>query len=79
MTVIDLTVERNKREAPDAEFVTVDAFGRNMYAFALEYALEGRTYTCSIFAYDFADAERHASARGGGIAVSGRIYQEIPG
>ena len=79
MTIIDLTAERNKREAPDAMFVTVDAFGRPMFAFALEYALEGRTYTCSIFAYDFDDAERHAKAMSNGITVAGQIYQEIPG
>lgn len=77
--IINLDAERGKRDAPDAEFVRRDQYGRPVFSFLLDYELDGRTYSVTIWAADFADAERHAAALTAGVTVAGQIHQEIPG
>ena len=38
--IIDLSAERERRTGPDAQFVTTDDAGRQMFAFCLEYTGE---------------------------------------
>lgn len=77
--IIDLTKERGKREAPDADFVRCDQFGRPVFSFLLDYELDGNTFSVTVWAADFDDAERHAKALTAGATVAGQIHQEIPG
>lgn len=75
--VIDLSAERDRRSAPDAQFVTTDADGRQMFAFCLQYQAEDSTLVASVFAYDFDDAERRCAAMRESLVVAGQIYAEV--
>lgn len=77
--VIDLSAERDRRNGPDAQFVTTDPDGRTMFAFCFEYQLAGSTFILSAFAYDFADADLRCAAIRESLVVAGQIYTEIPG
>lgn len=78
MDVIDLNKVRNDREAPDAECVTNDGFGRPMYQFGVEYELDGSEWTMSIWAYSLEDAQRRVAAIRDTATVYGQIFGVIP-
>lgn len=75
--VIDLSAERHRRNGPDAQFVTTDEDGRQMFAFCFEYQMGGGTVILSAFAYDFDDAERRCAAIRESLVVAGQIYAEV--
>ena len=71
--IVDLNAERAKREAPDAEFVRHDDFGRPMYCFIAHYQMNGSTWSFQLWAYSAEDAE----ARLDGIRLHGEISGQI--
>ncbi|MBY3162107.1 hypothetical protein HFO65_15845 [Rhizobium laguerreae] len=79
MDVISLDAERDRRNGPDEQFVTVDPAGRRMFAFCLDYQMGGLFWTATIWAYDFEDAELRADAMRENLKVAGQIYAEVPG
>lgn len=76
--VIDLTAERNKREAPDEQFVRRDEYGRSIYCFSVEYDFAGAEYVTQVWAYDMADADARVAAIRNSARVAGQLYSEIP-
>lgn len=76
--IIDLTAEREKREAPDPEFVQTDDYGRKLYAFAVSYTLGGREHTHHIWAYGWPDAEARVAAMRESLVVDGQVYHCEP-
>lgn len=79
MTVINLTIEREKRTAPDPEFVQRDAYGRiEQVCFTCSYMLAGREHSVHIWAKDWDDAEARVAAMREGLKVEGQIYSVVP-
>jgi hypothetical protein len=78
-SIIDLTAERNKREAPDADCVRTDDFGRPLYLFALEYKFDDRRWEAEIWAHSWDDAEARVAAMRQSLEVSGKTFAVIPG
>lgn len=76
--VIDLTAERNRREGPDPEHVSQDEYGRPLYQFIYDYQMDDGTFSFSLFAYDFEDAERRAAAINRGVELKGQLYGVSP-
>lgn len=72
--VIDLTAERQRREAPDTRFVTKDRWGRPMFAFACSFDHAGSELTVRIWAYDHADAEARVASLRDTLRVDGQLY-----
>jgi hypothetical protein len=77
--VIDFQSERDRRNGPDEQFLTVDQAGRPMFAFLAEYVIDGSTFAINFFAYDFADAELRVSSMREGLTLAGQIFAEVPG
>lgn len=71
--IISLNEKRNEREKPDAEFVHMDDFGRPMYTFGVEYAMDDRHWSFRIIAYSMEDAQKRVAA----IRESGKVYGQI--
>ena len=79
MSVIDLTAERNKRTAPDPEFVKHDDLGRPMYCYCVEYDMNGKQWGgVSIWAYDFEEALRRLEAIRQSSKVGGQLMATYP-
>lgn len=78
--LIDLAAERNKRDAPDPQFVRTDDFGRPMYAYSVRYAtMDGKQWGgVTIWAYDFAEALRRMEAIRASGKVDGQLMAEVP-
>jgi len=76
--LIDLTAERNKRAAPDPEFVRRDGFGRPMYVFLLSYEMGGSSWCTEVWAYDIADAENRVAGMRGSLKVDGQLFERTP-
>lgn len=76
--IIDLTAERNRRDRPDAEHVRKDEYGRELYEFLMDYQMGDGTYSFSVFAYDWEDAERRARAISQGVVVVGQLHCMVP-
>lgn len=75
--IIDLSAERDRRNGPDAQFVTTDDAGRQMFAFCLEYRIGEASFVVSVFACDFDDAERRCAGMRESLVVAGQIYAEV--
>ncbi len=75
--IIDLTEKRENRQAPGTEHVKVDDFGRPMFAFLLEYQMDGEEWGATIWAYDAEDAERRVNGMRETLTLSGQIYSTI--
>jgi hypothetical protein len=75
---IDLAAERNKREAPDPEFVRKDDFGRMLYTFLLSYEMDGARWTNEVWAYSFEDAEARVAAMRANLKVDGQAFSVVP-
>lgn len=76
--IIDLNVQRNARDCPDAEFVQKDDYGRELYLFTLDYSMAGKSWAAEIWAYSFEDAEARVAAMRDSLSVAGQIYSVIP-
>jgi hypothetical protein len=76
--VIDLQRIKADREAPDADLMQRDDYGRPMYSYGLEYRMDGQTWTVSLMAYSLEDAEQRAQAMRETISVYGQIISVIP-
>jgi hypothetical protein len=77
--VINLTAKRNERENPDPEFVRKDDFGRPMYCYALDYAMDDASWGAQIWAYSMEDAERRVEAMRSSLSLLGQMYCVVPG
>lgn len=76
---INLAAERNKREAPDPEFVRKDDFGRPMYAYCVSYDMDDKQWGgVTIWAYDFDEAIRRLDALRQSGRVDGQLMGHIP-
>lgn len=78
MSVIDLQEERNRRDGPDAERIRIDEEGRKLYTFLADYKMDGSTYTASIWAYDWEDAERRLTAIRFSGHIVGMLHAVVP-
>lgn len=76
--VIDLVAERNRRDGPDPEHIRQDEYGRKLYEFIYDYQMDGGSFSFTLFAYDFEDAERRAMAISQGVVLVGQLYHEGP-
>ena len=73
---INLAAERNKREAPDPQFVKKDDFGRPMYAYCCSYDMDGKQWGgVTIWAYSLEEAQRRMEA----IRETGRVDGQLMG
>ncbi len=71
---IDFTAERIKREAPDANCVTKDSYGRPLYRYLVDYQRGGNIYCFSIWAYSQEDAEDHIISLKYSAEYQGQVY-----
>lgn len=78
MSVIDLQAERNRRGGPDAEHVRFDEDGVPLYEFIFNYKMDRSTYSFTLFAYDWEDAEKRCAAINAGVTVCGQLHSVIP-
>ncbi|MEF0943725.1 hypothetical protein [Rhizobium sp. BR 362] len=76
MTVIKFSKAWRDESNPEAEFRTVDDFGRYMFRFLAEYEFDGRIFSISFWAYDIADAERRVARMRGSLTLQGQIFCE---
>lgn len=76
--IVDLTTERNRRAAPDPEFVRNDDYGRPLYTFLLSYEMDGKQWSTEVWAYDFADADARVAAMRASLKVDGQAFGCIP-
>jgi hypothetical protein len=74
---IDFIAEKNKREAPDPEFVRRDEFGRPLYCFLIDYEMDGGSWGSELWAYDAADAEKRVEAMRASLTLAGQIYTSL--
>lgn len=77
-TILDLSAERAKRNAPDADCVKTDSDGRPLGLFALDYVMDGKTWSVDLWAYSFADAEARCAAMRESAAIGGQLKAIIP-
>lgn len=75
--IIDLTTERNRRAAPDEEFVKRDDFGREMFAFLISYEMADSPWSTHIWAYDEADAQARVDAMRQSLVLDGKVFSAI--
>ncbi|WP_245449953.1 hypothetical protein [Rhizobium leguminosarum] len=68
---------RNSRDAPDADFVTVDGDDRKLYRFALQYDMDGKSWATEIWAYSSKDAEERVAAMRHTLTMCGQLYGEV--
>ncbi|UVD60020.1 hypothetical protein NE852_26735 (plasmid) [Rhizobium sp. Pop5] len=68
---------RNSRDDPDAAFVTTDVENRQLYRFALEYEMDGKTWATEIWAYSSRDAEDRIAAMRRSLSICGQLYGEV--
>lgn len=74
MNVINFKPSSLSRARPDSGFIRKDEYGRNLYCFFGDYNVGRHSYSVDIWAYDFEDAERHASAMGN-VTIAGQVYE----
>lgn len=74
---IDLSAERNRREAPTSQFVRKDEYGRPLYRYFAEYTRDdGQVYAVDFWACDFDDAEAICESMSRGVTLKGQIFEE---
>lgn len=76
--IIDLNERRNAMEAPDAEFVRKDDFGRPLYMFTLSYEMDGSSWGAEVWAYSAEDAEARVSAMRSSLVCMGQVFAAFP-
>lgn len=76
--IIDLTAERDKRDGPDPEFVSVDEYGRKLFTYMLDYDLGDEQYSTQLVAYSMEDAQKHVDAMRKSLCLAGQLYSVIP-
>lgn len=76
--IIDLNAERDKRDGPDPEFVSVDEFGRKLFTYMLEYSFEGKHFSTTIIAYSMEDAAGRVEAMKHSLVLKGQLYSVVP-
>ncbi len=65
--------------APDAETVTRDEYGRLLYTYIASYRrADGRQYSFHFPAYDDADAAEAINGMNAGIELDGKLYATVP-
>jgi hypothetical protein len=64
---------------PDAAFVKRDAYGRQLYNFAIEYRMNDVVWAADIWAYSHEDAEDRVQAMRKTLALCGQVFCEVPG
>jgi hypothetical protein len=74
----DLTDYRNKRAAPDPEFVMTDDFGRPMFAYLLSYDFNGGSWNIKLWAYSMEDAEARIQAMRESLTLDGQMFTTVP-
>lgn len=78
--VIDLNERRAAKDAPDADCVRRDDYGRPLYLFFLQYEMEGSLWAgVDVWAYSFEDAENRVQAMRQSLVVLGQAHSIIPG
>ncbi|EJZ16964.1 hypothetical protein RCCGEPOP_33243 [Rhizobium sp. Pop5] len=77
MNVLSFSRMRNSRDDPDAAFVTTDVENRQLYRFALEYEMDGKTWATEIWAYSSRDAEDRIAAMRRSLSICGQLYGEV--
>jgi len=76
---VDLSVERDKRNGPDAEHVRKDDFGRPMYRYLLSYEMDGDKWTgVHVWAYSWEDAEKRVAAIKASVTLDGQAMRCEP-
>lgn len=76
--IIDLNAKRNEREAPDAEFVRKDDFGRPLYCYALDYKFADGAWAAEIWAYSMDDAAARVAAMRESLELRGQMFAAFP-
>lgn len=76
--IVDLSLERAKREEPDDNCVMKDDFGRPLYRFALEYSYDNSRWAAEVWAYSFEDAAARVEGMKSSLEVVGQIFAEVP-
>lgn len=77
MNVISFNRSRNGHDDPDGAFVTTGIDGRQLYRFALQYEMDGKTWATDIWAYSSEDAEDRVAAMRGSLTLCGQLYAEV--
>ncbi|CCM77115.1 conserved hypothetical protein [Rhizobium mesoamericanum STM3625] len=75
--IIDLNAERDKRNAPDAEHIRTDQFGRQMFQYLCDYRMNDSVWSLRIWAYSQEDAEARIEAIRGSLAYLGQLYTVV--
>lgn len=73
MPILDLSAERAKRNAPDADCVRQDRDGSDLNLFTIDYDMNGREFSVYIWAGSFDEAEAHVEAIRAGAVLAGHI------
>lgn len=77
--VIDLTIERAKRDGPHPQYVTLDEAGVPMFLFIAEFEHDGGSWGVDFWAYSADDAEVRLSSMRGGLTLTGQLLAEVEG
>lgn len=76
----DLTniIELRPQDKPDAEFVSKDDYGREMFCFALSYQFDGGTWGAEVWAYSMEDAQHRVDAMRENLTLLGQLFGSVP-
>ncbi|WP_311043761.1 hypothetical protein [Rhizobium lentis] len=77
MNVVSFPSMRNHRDNPDGAFVSNDADERQLYRFALQYHMDGKSWATEIWAYSHRDAEDRVNAMRRSLTMCGQLYAEV--
>ena len=77
---INLADRRAAREAPDADCIRKDEYGRPLYRFGFEFRhFDGDEYGFDVWAYDMPSAEEiAASINANGVRLVGQLFATVP-
>ena len=78
MTIIDISAERDKRNAPDPDCVITDEEGKDWFLFSLEYRQDGRRMTTDLWAVSREDAEAKVAAMRDSLVFVGQTVAVVP-
>lgn len=76
-SIISLTAERTKRDAPDADCIRSDSTGNQMQIYALEYRFNDRRCEAEIWAYSMQDAQSRVAAVRDSLTLIGQTVAVV--
>ena len=77
--LVDINAARNRRTAPDPEFIKKDGFGRPMQCYLINYMMDGEEWGgVHVWAYSMDDAAKRVDALRASATLMGQAMRCQP-